>query len=125
MNREIKFRVWDETHEKMVTNDVCAFLPSTPVPQMPTLFGVVQITIDDETIIHPIPNGVLMQYTGLKDKNGKEIYEGDVVRIGTQPPVEVRWHDATAGFLDISLALMSNTEIIGNIHEKPELLARE
>ena len=63
-----------------------------------------------------------LQFTGLHDKNGKEIYEGDVVRIGSRPPVEVRWHKDSAGFLQVGMELMSNTEVIGNIYENPELL---
>jgi len=78
----------------------------------------------------------LMQYTGLKDKNGVEIYEGDVVNI-IDPHVEtwgevVYWeHDASFGVMGsgtfrelLSSAHRSEREleVIGNIYENPELL---
>lgn len=68
------------------------------------------------------PRNTISEFTGLHDKNGKEIYEGDVVRIGSRSPVEVRWHDESAGFLDIGMELMSNTEVIGNRYENPDLI---
>lgn len=63
MNREIKFRAWDEVSEKMLNwND---FLDTNM----------------KNTFIAPESTGlILMQYTGLHDKNGKEIYEGDIVK---------------------------------------------
>ena len=142
--REIKFRAWDETHKRMITSDVCVFYPSTPVPKMPTLFGVVEQTIDDETIIHPIQNGVLMQYTGLHDKNGKEIWEGDIVtcdepmgigRLFQQVKGEVHYLDNIASFgvriatgdegvgemthYSWDIGRFRNFEVIGNIYENP------
>lgn len=75
-----------------------------------------------------------LQFTGLLDKNGKEIYEGDVVRCAnsSMPLLYIRWKDGDSGFcasdatkwfnfmLDGSFAL--GVEIIGNIYENPELL---
>jgi len=95
-------------------------------------------------------SGDIMQYTGIKDKNGKEIYEGDVVKMTTPDnedfgPDEVLtgaviwrshkwkfdsgvkkalgqrdWSDYAS--LSAQVELMTEFEIIGNIHESPELL---
>ena len=78
---------------------------------------------------------VLMQSTGLKDKNGKEIFEGDILDYKGRKAL-VRWHGSYASFIyrfvdelqkrktewkPLYLAYMK-CEIIGNIYENPELL---
>lgn len=88
----------------------------------------------------------LMQYTGLKDKNGKEIYEGDIVKIHNyketwkrgEPKIdwrvfEIRWNRYLWSFnnsviskpladYDTTDLMPYDIEIIGNIYENPELL---
>lgn len=74
------------------------------------------------------PDSILMQYTGLKDKNGKEIYEGDIVHFktkgGNEMTYDVRYSDYHAGFKPTRLTQTNYQEItvIGNIYENPELL---
>ena len=118
--REIKFRVWDKTQCRM-------FIPDG-------LKNPINFT---ENVEH-------MQFTGLHDKNGKEIYEGDVVRgfdenefgsVNNDGPVHAKviWWENSAGFqleaISPSEILHSdmavNVEIIGNIYEHPELLTNK
>ncbi len=74
-----------------------------------------------------------MQFTGLLDKNGREVFEGDVVIYAKKNlPVVVEFVDGAFGFecigpdhsgrMDVSGVLMRDVEVIGNIYENPDLL---
>ncbi|MGC6767587.1 YopX family protein [Enterococcus sp. LJL51] len=70
--REIKFRAWDKEAEQMV-------LQMENGNEYVWMIGTEDIFIQHITE-NNIPEQVLMQYTGLKDKNGVEIYEGDLIK---------------------------------------------
>ena len=124
MQREIKFRAWDKKNAKMFTVDYLEY------PNNHTQIDNDKLTIGtvEDNDYHDFEDMVLMQYTGLKDKNGVEIYEGDIVRKGYDSrATEVYWHQNTAcwrrdGFTGMTkgdMALMG--EVIGNIYENKEL----
>lgn len=130
MNREIKFRAWDETIEEML-----------PVIELQWRDGEISgyrvgdTTGSIGTYNAALPDIHLMQYTGLKDKNGKEIYEGDILsgsqlrvvewfahgwRVKVRTPKGDRWYDPFRKCDEIGDQLTS--EVIGNIYENPDLL---
>lgn len=64
------------------------------------------------------------QYTGLCDKNGNKIFEGDIVRFSTAHAREIKYIDGCFGFEGSSIPIkyVNKFEVIGNIHDNPELL---
>ena len=127
--REIKFRVWNTETNKMIIN----------VKEM-GVFALKSIyTIDEFLVIPTDEKYPLMQYTGLKDKNGVDIYDGDICRCwgGTEfngyyeynKIYEVKWQGSGFEMMIDDCGYGWNyssgfeyIEIIGNIYENKELL---
>jgi len=110
--RELKFRSWDGFYKKMNYNPII----SDGTDGGETASVRMNYAID-------CFDGVLMQYTGLKDKNGKEIYEGDIVKFSADyiKPVIVYWNDEMTGFYPLLSTRSHTLTIVGNIYEHPEL----
>ncbi|HDY88818.1 MAG TPA: hypothetical protein ENH82_11995 [bacterium] len=124
--REIKFRAWDKYAKKMIFDFVISQYNKFSGWSNCVYCGlkVGSGGSDDYT---------LMQYTGFKDKNGKEIYGGDILN-GDFPDV-VFWDDDRGQWMlrnsenpdDTLWEIIrdNNPEIISNVHEHPELLEKE
>jgi uncharacterized phage protein (TIGR01671 family) len=135
--REIRFRAWDKELKMIMEVDSLEFSKWNVICSIQGYIEKDKRCIsfernsfkNDETDRH-----ILMQFTGLKDKNGKEIYEGDIVRFnysdeqnGYSGSQIVKFAEFEAGFYPFCLrsrwrANIDDIEVIGNIYENPELL---
>jgi uncharacterized phage protein (TIGR01671 family) len=120
-----KFRAWDKETQTMLDVSLIDFKKSVLIGEH-WEFGETNFINFDEI--------ELMQSTGLKDKNGKEIFEGDIVDYKGREAV-VKWHGSYASFIyrfvdglkervseqDPLFLACYNFEVIGNIYENPEL----
>lgn len=131
-----KFRAWDVHEKKMFTNDQLIIWNGNVYANDNSKLNV------DNLKGWNIDEKYLMQSTGLKDKNGKEIFEGDIIKYKAGCNTfteEVAYDKNFAGFgvkdakanvvftfgeLAEDIALIS-LEVIGNIYENPELLEGE
>ena len=121
--REIKFRAWIIPGNYMT--EVLGFEIMNKELWVPC-----KDDVEGNTCCIPSGDAELMQYTGLKDKNGKEIYEGDILNIaGTSWEIIFSFcmFKVSDGFVTQALTeavcpAKPEAEVIGNIWENPELL---
>ena len=120
--REIKFRAWDKQHKKMYYD-----VQNTYDGRLADYFGqLLTWEGEDGDLAYEV-----MQFTGLTDKNGKEIFEGDIVKLHYGSIYSVEYiqrlalysicrpvgNVASYPFIDYD-----RCEVIGNIYDNPELI---
>lgn len=126
-----RYRAWDKEFKEMVQVDALVFDGQ-----------IIKATYKNGNVVkEDLKNYKLMQSTGLTDKNGKEVFEGDILSVETDEEnvkVSVFWDDKHALFMfeskkynetEVLAELFEDNaysfEIIGNVHANPELLEEQ
>lgn len=123
MNRPIKFRVWDKRRDKFVKEAFTGGFDSAEIKI--TLSG--KLTWECE-YGDGVVDGIIQQFTGLLDKNNKEIYEGDIIQYSNTSnhkwvnQIKFVYGCFTLDGLTINMFSSSELEVIGNIFETPDLI---
>ena len=128
--REIKFRAWDKK-DKIIMQDVYMCRVNMELVDFKRSMEGPRWTVNMEC-----EDIVLMQYTGLKDKNSKEIYEGDIVKMSHGSLSKVYFSggsfqvDVGGALIGLRLDYLGRyknkfIEVIGNIYENPDLVNKK
>jgi uncharacterized phage protein (TIGR01671 family) len=127
--RSIKFKVWDKKENKWLTNPKVTFIHHEKS------WGnefYLEMDEDWESKDYDPLRYIFVQSTCLKDKNGKEIYEGDIARFDQEYNQEIKWSQRYGGWEPWchNIDGCDNIEefpciVIGNIYQNPELLERK
>ena len=126
MNRQIKFRAWEKPqyNDNADGSPAISFSGRMWTDNDPKFWASCLMNKKDEYI--------LMQFTGLLDKNGKEIYEGDLIKYSIHGdiqtmPLEVEMFNLVVGINESDAYMRideDSIEVIGNIYENPTLLTK-
>ena len=119
MTRKIKFRAWNEEYKQLIyfgLDDIDG--------------GLISIEYENDFKMIDIDNCIIMQFTGLLDKHGKMIFEGDILKYGNTIGY---MHFTDCGFhlenkkkaYIIHLSTVVILEVIGNIYEDKHLLEKQ
>jgi uncharacterized phage protein (TIGR01671 family) len=131
--REIKFRCWNEVDEKMYKVLQITFELIKDSEGF-VYYEKILSTGERRAIAQKLSDVILMQYIGLLDKQGKEIYEGDIVRYNglyfEHGLYEIKFVNGSFIGINEKDELnfrkdfdFENVEVVGNIYENPELLS--
>lgn len=118
--REIKFRGRRIHSDFWVYGDLITVVGGNDIR--------VRSKISDLNAYHiPVDPDTVGQFTGLRDVDGRKMYEGDIVRIDDwSSPSYIQWDDETASFVvarwKVNLAHVNYRKVIGNVYDTPELL---
>ena len=116
--REIKFRAWDKIEKRFISQNCDGYFPTITLQGTPFTFEGMT------TGFKVLKNLEIMQYTGLKDKNGKEIYEGDIVQESVGKTIVEYGIQEIDAFEGMGWNLWSFPRLIGQSGAKTRLFRR-
>lgn len=145
---EYKFRAWDKENKEMLYQQngdegvEFNFGGTSPTVRSAVYYPhLVDGECIDDYVNQEIEDPVIMQFTGLLDKNGKEIYEGDIVQKDNEIPNEINFYNGCFGIVNKGVPGITRStvepfskfppydsesyEVIGNIYENEYLLKRK